>query len=317
MAEDQVPPNAVIFTLLIRGLARAREPARALAFYREMRERGIEPTAVTFNSVLDIIARQLSEPEKLAEVIADMKAADVSPDVVTYSILIKASCGVGELDSALALFEQLRRDGLLFDQVTFNTLLLACSKAGRLEEAERIFASVCELGMRPTNVTISILVKMFGRAKMLNKAIAVAESMERDYGEPPNLFVYTCLIQACAQNNQVKRSWEVFNEMLMNGVEPDAITYGTMIHGCVYLSKFDHAMCLVRQAYALPRPPGTEEAAFSFGPVEGRAVVPLQPEVLNTLLAALRRKHQILAARELEDIMIKHAVSVPGPQVHC
>lgn len=309
MAADQVSPNAVIYTTIIRGFARARQPGKALAFYRAMREHGVEPTAVTFNSVLDIISRQLAEPEKLAEVIADMSAAQVAPDVVTYSILVKASCQAGDIDSALGLFEKLRQEGLVFDTVAFNTLLLACSKAGRLADCERIFDEMCALGMRPTHVTISILVKMYGRAKMLSSAIAVADRMEKEYGETPNLHVYTCLIQACAQNGQVRKSWDVFNHMLASGIEPDAITYGAMVHGCIYLSSFEPAMCLVRQAYAKACPPGAEESPFDQPPVEGCTPVPLQAEVLSTLLACLRRRRQSGLARELEEIMAEHGVA--------
>merc|ERR1740138_982441 len=87
-----VRPNAVIYTSLIRGFAKARQPRKALELYRRMQEEGIEATSVTFNSVLDVVSRQLSEPKMLQEVIDDMCKASVVPDVVTYSILMKASC---------------------------------------------------------------------------------------------------------------------------------------------------------------------------------------------------------------------------------
>lgn len=313
MPQDGVTPNAVIYTSLIRGFARAGQPLRALKFYREMRERSIDATTVTFNSVLDIIARQLSEPQKLTEVIEDMRVADVAPDVITYSILIKASCNAGKLDNALMLFDQLRDGGLAFDTVAFNTLLLACSKAGRISDAERLFEAMCRLNMTPTNVTISILVKMYGRARALDKAIAAARWMEREHNEAPNLFVYTCLIQACAQNGQVKRSWEIFNEMLRRGIEPDGITYGTMIHGCVYLNKFDCAMCLVRQAYLKAQPPAgrPESCPLELHLLQPQRVVPLQAEVLGALLASLRRKRQMPFSQELEDLMVEFHLPVP------
>merc|ERR1719195_1650961 len=99
-----------------------------------MQHDGIEATAVTFNSVLDIMVRQLADPVQLQEVVDDMRAASIPPDVVTYSILIKASCNAGQVESALSLFRQLRRHGLAFDEVAFNTLLLACSKKEQLAE---------------------------------------------------------------------------------------------------------------------------------------------------------------------------------------
>lgn len=304
MVRQGVRPNAVIYTTLIRGFAHARKPGKALDLYRRMRAENIEASSVTFNSVLDVVARQLAEPATLQEVLHDMQKAGIAPDAVTYSILIKASCSAGNVRNAISLFKNTLGHGLVFDQVAFNTLLLACSKEEQVHEAEEIFEEMRRQGLTPTHVTTSIMLKMYGKAKMLDKAETIARLMEEEYGMRPNLFVYTCLIQACAQNKHVRRSWEVFNRMLLSGVEPDAITYGTVIHGCVYLNKFEHAMSLVRHAYLKPSPEGLElESPFETQAIPLARPVCLQPEVLQMLLAALRRKEQTALAEELQAIM--------------
>merc|ERR1719491_1747988 len=142
--------------------------------------------------------------------------------------------------------------------------------------------------------------------------------MVHDYGKKPNLFVYTCLIQACAQNKHVRRSWDVFNKMMQAGIEPDAITYGTVIHGCVYLNKFDHAMSLVRHAYMRASPEGIElDGQFATDAISLKKPVPLQHDVMQMLLSALRRKDQSALASELETIMSQCAMvgnNVSAPQ---
>merc|ERR1719313_3214554 len=308
-----VRPNAVIYTSLIRGFAHSKQPRKALEFYRRMQQEGIEATSVTFNSVLDVVARQLSEPTVLQEVIDDMCKASIVPDVVTYSILMKASCSSGNVQNALSLFRQIQSRGLVFDQVAFNTLLLACSKAEQIADAEDIFEEMRRVGVAPTPVTSSIMVKMYGKAKMLDKAVALSELLEKEYGQKPNIYVYTCLIQACVQNKQVRRSWETFNKMINAGVEPDAITYGTVIHGCVYLNKFTYAMSLVRHAYRRPLPPGADPETPFVATAPLKQSVPLQAEVLQMLLAALQRKEQGTLAAELEHIMAEN-VSVTTDQ---
>jgi pentatricopeptide repeat protein len=302
-----VRPNAVIFTSLIRGFAQAKQPRKALELYRQMQDEGIEATSVTFNSVLDVIARQVSSPEMLQEVLDDMGKANVTVDVCTCSILLKASCDAGNVQHALSIFREAQSRGIVFDPVGFNTLLLACSKAGQITDAEHIFQQMLQSGISPTPVTTSIMVKMYGKAKLLDKAIAISESLETEYGQKPNVFVYTCLIQACVQNKQVRRSWDVFNKMVQSGVEADAVTYGTMIHGCVYLNKFQYAMTLVRHAYQ--KPPEEHDAESPFAAMSPlKQNMPLQPEVMQMLLSALKRKEQFLLVAELEGIL---AVSRP------
>jgi pentatricopeptide repeat protein len=316
MSANRVKPNAVIYTSLIRGLAASGDPVQAFALYREMRKVGVEPTSVTFNSVLDMVARQLSDPEHLQEVIDDMNATSRFPDVTSYSILIKASCNSGNLDNAIALYKQIRGQGIAFDQVAFNMLLLACSRADRVAEAEEIFNDMHKLGMTPTSVTTSIVVKMYGRAKMPNKAFEVFDLIEQGYGEKPNLYAYTCLIQACAQNRQVRRSWEVFDRMLRRGIEPDSVTYGTLIHGCVYLNKFDHAMSLVRHAYRVPKKafsPTTEDPPFALDALRLKKPARLQNDVLHTLLAAMQRKEWHALAQELSGIIRQHGIAAEPP----
>lgn len=304
-----VQPNAVIYTSLIRGFAQMKQPRKALVYYRRMQQEGIEATSVTFNSVLDLVARQLSDPVTLQEVIDDMCKFNVVPDAITYSILTKASCNAGNIDNALAIFRKMHNAGIVLDQVACNTLLQACSKADRIEDAEDIFEAMLHLGMTPTHVTISIMVKMYGKAKMLDKAVTVSELLEKSYGQKPNMFVYTCLIRACVQNRHVRRSWEFFNKMLSTGVEPDAITYGTVIHGCVYLNKFQHAMSIVRYVYLQPQASSDDaDNPFQFSSPLKKAV-PLQREVLQMLSSVLRRKEQDALADELDNIAAAHVAA--------
>merc|ERR1719191_1248690 len=311
MQAARCTPNTVIYTSLIRGFARSKQPERALGIYKEMRQQGIECSNVTFNSVLDVIARHVSEPSEIARVLDDMRASHIRPDVVTYSILIKASCAAGNLGNAMSLFEQLKQENLVLDEIAFNSLLNGCSKNNKVNYAETVFASMRELGVKPSNVTFSILVKMYGKAKMLDKATEIMDLMENDYKEKPNLFVYTCLIQACVQNMQVKRGWDLFHTMQEKGIEPDAVTYGTLIHGCVYANKFDLAMTLVKRAYNVESKESAGDRSPKRRPAQkSEKSVQLQPEVLNALLSALNRKGKTDQAGELESLMEANTVSV-------
>jgi len=311
MVPDGCTPNTVIYTSLIRGFARTRQPERALSLYKDMRNMGVECSNVTFNSVLDVIARHVSDPTEMSRVLDDMRASHIKPDIVTYSILIKASCSAGNLENAMSLFDQLKHEGLVLDEIAFNSLLNGCSKNNKVNYAETVFNSMRELNVKPSNVTFSILVKMYGKAKMLDKATEIMDLMEHEYKEKPNLFVYTCLIQACVQNMQVKRGWDLFHSMQDKGIEPDGVTYGTLIHGCVYANKFDLAMTLVKRAYAVDSKDAmAERSPKRKSSQKADKTVQLQPEVLNALLSALNRKGKTDQATELESLMNSNTVTV-------
>merc|ERR1719272_390031 len=111
-----------------------------------------------------------------------MKKAQVEPDVVTYSILIKAACAAGNLENAMSIFEKLKAEGLVLDEIAFNSLLMGCSKHQQVAYAESVFDAMRVLNVHPSNVTFSILIKMYGRAKLLDKALAILDMMETTYG---------------------------------------------------------------------------------------------------------------------------------------
>merc|ERR1719512_342122 len=143
---------------MIRGYAQAKKTYKALELFQELQREGLCATSATggtFNSILDVIVRELADPAALREITDDMHNGSVAPDVATYSILIKANCNAGQLESAVARFRQLRSRGLAFDEVAFNTLLLACTKAEKVAAAEEILGEMRSIGMAPTHVTIS------------------------------------------------------------------------------------------------------------------------------------------------------------------
>mmetsp|Transcript_34886 Transcript_34886/g.81570 ORF Transcript_34886/g.81570 Transcript_34886/m.81570 type:complete len:865 (-) Transcript_34886:142-2736(-) len=312
MAREGLEPNVIIYTCLIKGFAQARLPVRALEVYTQMRKRGIQGTLLTYNSVLDALVRHSAPQEELKQVWEDMEAAGIEADAVTYSVFIKAHAAAGNVSGALELFRTMRARQLTCDDVTTNNLLVSCSRAERVQDAEEVFVAMQCSGVTPTTVTASILIKMYGRAKQLEKAIAIPAQLEKKYAVRPNLHVYTCLVQACVQNKQVKRSWEIFCQALKTGLLPDAILYGTVIHGCIYANKLEQAMSLVRHAYLEEQTGALCPWDTTMADIEGcsqrRAVVPLQSEVCQALANALRRREHKEFSRELADIMKRKSV---------
>lgn len=313
MPENRIKPNAVIYTSLIRGLASAGQPGRAFALYRHMRAAGVEPTSVTFNSVLDMVARRLADPENLREVLNDMNSVmGNDKDATAYCILIKASCNSGNLHNAITLYKQLRGQGIIFDHGTFNVILLTCGKADKMTEVDLIFKDMLELNFMPTTAATSIIIKMYGRLRQPNKAFEVFEAVDRvtriekGNGERPNLHVYTCLIQACVQNKQVKKSWQVFDWMLHENFEPDAVSYDTLINGCIYANKFEHAMTLVRHANMLAPKchhiPSQDTPIMALEQVRLKKKLDLSADILLNLKQAMSRKDQNHLVEELATI---------------
>merc|ERR1719191_618829 len=199
-----------------------------------MRSRGIERNTITYNTLLDACAKA-GVMDRVPEVFAEMMASNVVPDMITYSTLVKGFSLVGDLDRAFEFLEEIKHDGKLkLDEIVYNSLLDGCARQQQVDRAMEVLEDMRAAGIVPSNYTLSILVKLLGRARRLKQAFTVVEELCSAYNIHLNVHVYTCLIQACLQNQKIDRALEVHDDMVKGlGREPDRKAYSVLVSGCL------------------------------------------------------------------------------------
>ena len=108
---------------------------------------------------------------------AEVKAAGVPPNAVTFNTLIKACDNAGDLGQALGVFAEVKAAGVPPDEFTFNSLISACATAGDLRKGNRFFQEMCNAEIQPTDVTYSVLMELCdycGRCDLVDQAFARA-----------------------------------------------------------------------------------------------------------------------------------------------
>ncbi len=254
----KVPCNIVIYTTLIRALAKKRDFGSVIALYGKLKnDPKCKLNRIAFNALLDCCVK-CGQYEKMSEIFEDMlrmasetagtKTATsgaglvsdeetVEPDLITYSTLIKGMCKAGVMHKAIALYEEMKRKGLELDEVLFNSLLDGLVKCDyHFTESEKIINDMVKLKIKFSNYTYSILVKLYAKNRLLDKALGVLDEMKRN-DVTPGVIVYTCLLQACIKNKMIDRAIEIFTEMKESKVQPDKTAYNTIVNGCVFSGK--------------------------------------------------------------------------------
>ncbi|CAF1825828.1 unnamed protein product, partial [Brassica oleracea var. botrytis] len=69
------------------------------------------------------------------DILAQIRANRITPNIVSYSTVIDGFAKAGRFDEALSLFDEMRYLSIALDRVSYNTLLSIYTKAGRDEEA--------------------------------------------------------------------------------------------------------------------------------------------------------------------------------------
>jgi len=254
--------NTVAYTTLLKGFH--NKPEQVEAMYQEMRERHIGCNTITYNTILNHLA-QCRAMHRVPQLLEDMKASTppVEPDIVTYSTLIKCFCASGDLNRALGLLTEMRADGkFLPDEMMYNTLLDGCAKEQRISDALRLVQEMKNDHVRPSNYTLTMLVKLMGRCKKLSKAFDVVDNLTNEFGFRPNIQVYTCLIQACFINRQPARALSLLDQILADGIHPDAKTYIVLVRGHLQMGLLDTAVELVRRSYQCNSLAGVDSQCF-------------------------------------------------------
>jgi len=240
--------NTVTYSSLLKGFS--DQPDKVMELYQEMKARQIECNTITFNTILNCFA-QCKSMRRVPQILKDMHTADppAEPDMVTYSTLVKGFCASGDLDTALGLLEEMRKQGNFApDEMLYNTLLSGCAREQRISDALRIVNEMRSTGTPPSNYTLSMLVKLLGRCKRLSQLFSVVDELTAEFGIRLNIQVYTCMIQACFHNRQPAKALVLFDRLVADGLRPDEKTSLALVRGFLQLGHVDMAVDMIQRA---------------------------------------------------------------------
>merc|ERR1719424_1531154 len=191
--------------------------------------------------------------EHAAKILQDMERHNVEPNLISYSTMLKGRCQAGDINLALSILNQVRKQtSLKPDEIMYNSLIDGCAQHSLYTEGMQVFDEMIQDGVRPSNFTLSTLVKLMNRTRRVDQAFSIVQEMTAKYGIKPNAYVYTNLIQACVSNRRHDRAISVLETMIQERVQPDQRTYGILIRASIFKDQIGQAAALLRTALGLP-----------------------------------------------------------------
>lgn len=179
---DCVSYNTIVHALCEMGLL-----DDALLMLAEMKEKGLSPNVITFNTLLDAFYREkgFEGGERIWDMMVEY---NVVRNTRSYNLRMQAMVNIGDLGKAVDLFGTLEKEGLKPDVNTFNALIKGFCDQGNVEEAKAWYSSLLETGCIPNRITFSILVERFCNSgdydltfemckKMFNRQFVVDEAL--------------------------------------------------------------------------------------------------------------------------------------------
>lgn len=195
-----MPPeqrSVVDYSIMIDLCARCKRSINAEQLFQTMREAGLEPNLITYNSLLKAYAAT-SQPERALEIFQGiprevLDAAGDKTRQACYGAVMSAFARGGDYAGTYRVFMRMLEDGVRPVIMHYTSLLTACARDGDGETADGVFASMLAAGLQPDVPAYTILVSCNRRSLDRSKQIV---SEMRGRGLEPSALTQLELLDA-------------------------------------------------------------------------------------------------------------------------
>ncbi|KAJ8420813.1 hypothetical protein Cgig2_030564 [Carnegiea gigantea] len=209
---------------LIAGRAQNGCPEGALEQYNLMKKAGFQPDKITFTSVLSSCSElaTLGQGQQIhAEVIKRRATSVVS--VVSSLISMYSRCGC--LEDSVKAFVQ-RKEA---DIVLWSSMIAAYGFHGKGEKAIAVFNQMIREGFEANEVTFLSLLYACSHCGLKDKGLESLDMMVKKYGLKPRLEHYTCVVDLLGRSGCLSQAEDMIRSM---PVKPDAVIWKTLLSAC-------------------------------------------------------------------------------------
>lgn len=235
--KDPLIKTESFLSTLIRSYGRASMFDHALKTFEEMEQLGTPRSVVSFNALLAacLHSDNFEKVPHLFDEIPQRYPNVITPDEVSYGMLIKSYCDSGSVDKALETMRVMEEKGVEVNIIALTTILGSLYKSGRTDAAESLWSEMVSKGCEFDNTVYNV--RLMNAAK--ESAERVEELMEemRSVGLRPDTVSYNYLMTAyCVKGmmGEAKKVYEGLDEKEEGRCAANAATFRTLVfHLCI------------------------------------------------------------------------------------
>lgn len=181
---------------------------------------------------------------------------------IAWNIMIAGFARCGEVRSCLALFKDMLQSLCCPDQWTLSAIMNACAESSELFYGCMIHALIIKSGWSSAVEAMNSLLSYYAEVGCHGDAVKVFESIGAlnqvswnamidanmklgdtekaciAFQQAPerNIVSWTSMISGYARNGHGEQAISFFVNMIRNGLQPDDITFGALLHACSNLA---------------------------------------------------------------------------------
>lgn len=155
-------------------------------------------------------------------------------DVVSWNAMIAGYAQSGRYEEALAIFQKIREENFVPNESTMVTVLSACAHMGSLELGNWVCSLIEGHGLGSNLHVTNALIDMYSKCGDLIKARDLFESVEKR-----DVISWNVMIGGYTHTSDYKEALMLFRQMLQSNIEPNDVTFLSVLPACAYLGALD------------------------------------------------------------------------------
>ncbi|XP_065858066.1 putative pentatricopeptide repeat-containing protein At5g13230, mitochondrial isoform X2 [Euphorbia lathyris] len=223
--------NEVTWNTIIVGYVQSDDKEKALSLFKDMLECQVQPTEVTYSSILCASA-SLAAMELGIQIHSLLVKTNYDKDTVAGNALIDMYAKCGCIKEALSVFDMLGER----NEVSWNTMISGYSMHGLGKEALNFFQMMQETKCKPNKVTFVGVLSACSSAGLLDTGQTYFKSMVQDYGIEPCMEHYTCMVWLLGRSGHLDKAVKLIEEIPF---EPSVMVWRALLGACVIHNNVD------------------------------------------------------------------------------
>ncbi|KAJ7290856.1 hypothetical protein O6H91_05G071700 [Diphasiastrum complanatum] len=229
MQETGLAPDKVLFVVVLKACARVAALEQGRQLHSEIVKRGFQSDVIVGSTLVNMYAK-CGCTEDARELFDNMSERNV----VSWNAMIAGYAQNGLSKGALALYEQMKHEGMQPDNVTFVLLLKACASLSTIEQGKQLHSDIIKRGFQSEVVVCNTLVDMYAKCGCTEDARELFDNMsERD------VVSWNAMIAGYAQNGLGKEALALYEQMKQEGMQPDNVTVVLLLEACASLAALE------------------------------------------------------------------------------
>merc|ERR1719359_1426807 len=279
--KDAGMADVVSFNTLIKAHLQNGNFDKARCLMEEMKKEGLQPNRVTFNELINAMVAKGGDGRRkqMWDIVEEMTVADVKPNQVTISILLKnlnSYSSEADIMKTMALIKTMEEP---MDEVLLSSVVEACVRIGKPDLLESQLRQL--QGSNPIAIngshTYGSLIKAYGYAKDIGGIWRCWKEMRSRHIKPSsitlgcmveavvgngdtegaydlihqmqdddqcrtalNSVIYCSVLKGFTREKKMDRVWSVYEEMNKRKIELSIVTYNTLIDACARCAHMEH-----------------------------------------------------------------------------